>query len=338
MILRILKRKKKNNYSGSFLKNNFMIRKALIVGIKGKKLSSSEIVFIKKQKPWGIILFSRNIKDLIQLKLLIKDIRKIANDRKYPIIIDQEGGRVSRLNSIIDFSVFSQGNFGKLYKKNKKLFFKSYKMYTDVVCEIMNEVGININTGPVLDVLRKSSHNIIGDRSFSSDSKIVSEIGNLCISLYKRKKIATVIKHIPGHGLSKFDSHLRLERIKEKKKILINKDFKPFKNCKSFFAMTAHLIYKDLDKIFTTTHSKFVINEIIRKKIGFRGILISDDISMKSLKYGLENNAIMALKAGCNLVLHCNGNINEMIKLSKVIPRINDFTKKKTSQFYNFLG
>ena len=160
----------------------------------------------------------------------------------------------------------------------------------------------------------------------------------MCISLYKEKRIGTVAKHIPGHGLSKFDSHLKLEQIKEKKQILINKDFKPFNGCKSFFAMTAHLIYKDLDKIFTTTHSKFVIKEIIRKKIGFSGILISDDISMKSLKYGLTNNAIMALEAGCNLVLHCNGNINEMMKLSKVIPKIDTFTQKKTSQFYNFLG
>jgi len=315
-----------------------MIRKAFIVGLKGKKLSSNEIIFIKNQKPWGIILFSRNIEDLNQLKLLIKNIRKIVDDKKYPIIIDQEGGRVSRLNNIIDLSVFSQGYFGNLYKKNKKLFLEYYKLYIEVVCEIMNEVGININTAPVLDVFRKTSHNIIGDRSFSSDPKIVTEIGNLCISLYKQKKIATVLKHIPGHGLAKFDSHLKLEQIKEKKKILIDKDFKPFKNCKSLFAMTAHLIYKDFDKIFTTTHSKFVIKEIIRKKIGFKGILISDDISMKSLKYGLTNNAVMALKAGCNLVLHCNGNINEMMKLSKVIPRMDEFTQKKTSQFYNFLG
>jgi len=336
--LKVLKKKRKNIYFGSFLKNNFMIRKAFVVGLKGFKLLQSEILFIKKQKPWGIILFSRNIKNLNQLKKLIDDIKRSINDKKYPIIIDQEGGSVSRLNNIIDFSVFSQSYFGNLYNKNKKLFFQSYKIYVDIVADIMHQVGININTVPVLDVLRKKSHKIVGTRSFSSNPKTVSEIGNICINLYKKKKIGTISKHIPGHGLSKFDSHLKLEKIKEKRKNLFNKDFKPFERSKSFFAMTAHLIYSDIDNFFTATHSKIIINEIIRKKIGFKGILISDDISMKALKYGLTNNAIMALDAGCNLVLHCNGNINEMQKLSKVIPLIDDFTQKKTSHFYNFLG
>ena len=122
------------------------------------------------------------------------------------------------------------------------------------------------------------------------------------------------------------------------KKKLTNIDFKPFKKCKTFFSMTAHIIYKTYDPIFTATHSKIIINKIIRKKIGFKGIIISDDISMKSLKYGLINNALMALEAGCNLVLHCNGNIKEMRMLSKVIPNIDVFTEKKTSQFYKFLG
>jgi beta-N-acetylhexosaminidase len=315
-----------------------MMRKAFIIGLKGLKLTNNEILFLRKNKPWGVILFSRNIKNLHQLKKLIKSIKNIINDNKYPILIDQEGGRVSRLNSIIDLSVFSQNYFGNLFVKNKKLFFYTYKIYVDTVTDIMNEVGININTVPVLDVFRKKSHKIVGDRSFSSNPKIVSEVGNICINLYKKKSIATVLKHIPGHGLSKFDSHYKLDKITEKKKDLIKRDFKPFKNCKSFFAMTAHLIYKEYDEVLTATHSNIIIKEIIRKKIGFNGILISDDISMKSLKYGLENNATMALKAGCNLILHCNGNINEMCKLSKVIPKIDDFTQRKTSYFYKFLG
>ena len=315
-----------------------MIRKALIVGLKGLKLTKKEILFLKENKPWGVILFSRNIKNLHQLKKLTRNIKRIINDKKYPILIDQEGGRVSRLNNIINFSVFSQSYFAKLYNKNKKLFFQTYKIYVNIVSDLMNRTGININTAPVLDIFRKKSHKVIGDRSFSSNPKIVSEIGNICIDLYKKNKIATVVKHIPGHGLSKFDTHLKLGKINTKKENLIKKDFKPFKNCKSFFAMTAHLIYQDLDEIFTVTHSKIIIQEIIRNKIGFKGILISDDISMKSLKYGLKNNAIMALKAGCNIVLHCNGNITEMRNLSKVIPKIDSFTQKKTSHFYKFLG
>ena len=314
-----------------------MKRKAIIVGIRGIKLSSEEIYLLKKEKPWGVILFSRNIKNLIQLKKLIIDIKNCIKDKNYPILIDQEGGRVSRLNKIIDLSIFSQGFFGNFYKNDRKNFYDYYKIYIDTVCEIIKKVGININTVPVLDVGRKNSHSIIGNRSFSNDPSIVSKMGNLCINLYSKNKIATVIKHIPGHGLSKCDSHHKLPVINTKKNELIKKDFKPFKNCKSPFAMTAHVIYSIYDPINTATHSRIVINEIIRKHIGFRGILISDDISMKALRYGLKDNATKALDAGCNLILHSNGNMQEMSKLTKIIPTIDKFTQKKTSHFYNFL-
>ena len=315
-----------------------MNRKALIVGIKGLTLSSFEVSFLKKEKPWGVILFSRNIQNLTQLKNLIYKIKKILNDKKYPILIDQEGGKVSRLNKIVDLSIFSQSLFANLYKKDKKLFYNNLKIYIDLVCNIMNQVGVNINTVPVLDVVRKNSHEIIRDRSFSSNPDLVSKMGNIYIKSFNKNKIATVTKHIPGHGLSKSDSHFKLQSINASKKKLTNIDFKPFKKCKTFFSMTAHIIYKTYDPNFTATHSKIIINKVIRKKIGFRGIIISDDISMKSLKYGLINNALMALEAGCNLVLHCNGNIKEMRMLSKVIPNIDAFTEKKTSQFYKFLG
>ena len=314
-----------------------MKRKAIIVGIRGIKLSSEEIYLLKKEKPWGVILFSRNIKNLIQLKKLIIDIKNCIKDKNYPILIDQEGGRVSRLNKIIDLSIFSQGFFGNFYKNDRKTFYDYYKIYIDTVCEIIKKVGININTVPVLDVRRKNSHSIIGNRSFSSDASIVSKMGNLCINLYSKNKIATVIKHIPGHGLSKCDSHHKLPVINTKKNELIKKDFIPFKNCKSLFAMTSHVIYSIYDPINTATHSRIVINEIIRKHIGFRGILISDDISMKALRYGLKDNATKALDAGCNLILHSNGNMQEMSKLTKIIPTIDKFTQKKTSHFYNFL-
>jgi len=207
-----------------------MRRKAIIFGIRGTKLTTEERYLLETEMPWGIILFSRNIKNLFQLKFLINDIRESVKDKNYPIIIDQEGGRVSRLNKIIDLSLFSQGYFGKLYKYDKKVFTHRYEIYISKVCDIFKKVGININTVPVMDVRRKNSHNIIGNRSFSTDPTIVSKIGNLCINLYKKNKIATVIKHIPGHGLAKCDSHYNLPIIKTKKTELIKKDFKPFRN------------------------------------------------------------------------------------------------------------
>ena len=315
-----------------------MNKKAVIFGIKGYKLTEKEKRLLKKDKPWGIILFSRNIKNISQLKSLVNEIKNINKDKKYPILIDQEGGKVSRLNKIIDLSIFSQSYFGKFYTRDKKLFLNYYKIYINAVCNILNYVGININTVPVLDVGRKKAHNVIGSRSFSKNPINVSKLGSLCIDFYKKNRIATVVKHIPGHGLSMRDSHYETPIIKAGKRELIKKDFKPFKACKSIFAMTAHAIYSTYDPNNTVTHSNIIINKVIRNHINFKGLLISDDISMKSLKYDLKENAIKALNAGCNLILHCNGNIKEMSKLAKVIPKIDSFTRRKTSHFYKFLG
>ena len=315
-----------------------MHKKAAILGIKGIQLTNDEKVLIKTKKPWGIILFSRNIQNVKQLKHLIDNIKDCSKDRNYPILIDQEGGQISRLNKIIDLSIFSQKYFGQLYINDKFNFESYYKIYIDNVCKILKEVGININTVPVLDIRRKITHSIISNRSFSSDTNVVTELGKLCVKFYEKNKIATVTKHIPGHGLSVLDTHLDLPIIKNKKKQLMKKDFQPFKKCKSLFAMTAHIIYSDYDPKFTATHSNIVINKVIRKLISFKGILISDDISMKALKYGLKENAIKAIDAGCNLVLHCNGNIREMSKLLEIVPTIDKFTQKKTSDFYKFLG
>jgi len=312
-------------------------RKAIIFGINSYRLNNNEKVLFKRIKPWGIILFSRNVKSLEQLQLLVRDIKKIFNDENFPILIDVEGGKVSRLSKIIDLTIFSQSYFGKMYKKNKNLFFTYYKIYVNAVSSILNHVGININTIPVLDIRRKVTHKAISDRTFSENKKIVSNLGKLCINLYKKNKIFTVIKHMPGHGLSKYDSHFKTPVIKNNKKQLIKEDFVPFRKCKSIFGMTAHVIYNDYDSKYTATHSKKIIKEIIRKHIKFRGILISDDISMKALKFSLDKNIEKALNAGCNLILHCNGNINEMKEISKIIPKIDKFTQKKTSDFYKFL-
>ena len=192
-----------------------MNRKAIIVGIKKEKLTSEERRFLIKEKPWGVILFSRNVKNLNQLKSLVDSIKDIFKDKKYPIIIDQEGGRISRLNKILDFSIFSQSFFGNIYKHNNEFFLRSYRIYVDTVCNILNEVGININTVPVLDVKKNQTSNFINDRSFSHDPYVVSKIGKICIDLYQKNKIGTVTKHIPGHGKTSVDSHFATPIIKE---------------------------------------------------------------------------------------------------------------------------
>ena len=312
-------------------------RRSFITGLKSAVLQSIEIRFLKKYKPWGVILFSRNIKSIEQTKKLTDDIKKIFNDKKYPILIDQEGGRINRLSKFIDTSKFTGEFFGNLYKNNFKKFVTYYKIYIIQTCYLMHILGVNINTVPVLDVRHKKSHNIIGDRAFSANPKIVSKIGDFCIKEFHKNNIGTVMKHIPGHGLAKVDSHKVTPLVKDKFKKLNKIDFFSFKNKKSLFAMTAHIIYKDIDRIYTATHSKKIIS-LIRNKIKFENLLISDDISMKSLKFPIKLNINKAFNAGCNLVLHCNGKYNEMITVAENSPKINDFIIKKTSQFYKILS
>ena len=312
-------------------------RRSFITGIKSISLSTSEKFFLKKYRPWGIILFSRNIKSIKQTKNLTNQIKTIFKDKNYPILIDQEGGRVSRLEKIINTELFSAKFFGKLYSKDKKKFHSYYKIFINKTSSILKEIGVNINTVPVLDVEKKRSSKIIGDRSYSTDPKIIDIIGNICIQRFHENNIGTIIKHIPGHGLAKVDSHKLTPTVKKKIKYLKKNDFSTFKNKKSFFAMTAHIIYDDLDNVNTATHSKKIIS-LIRNEIKFKNILMSDDISMKSLKNSIKTNTLKAFNAGCNLVLHCNGNYREMIDVANNSPFIDKFIIKKTSQFYKILS
>ena len=312
-------------------------RKSFIIGVKSTKLSSKEKNFLKKYKPWGVILFSRNIKNIKQTMKLTNSIRKIFKDRKYPILIDQEGGRVSRIENIISFENLTAEFFGKMYLKNIKEFKFFYKLFIDKTSYLLKMIGANINTCPVLDLKNKGASKIIGDRSFSKNPKIVSKIGDLCIQRFHENSIGTVIKHIPGHGLANVDSHHFTPTVKKDLKYLKKKDFFSFRNKRAFFAMTAHVIFKKIDNKNTVTHSKKLI-KLIRNQIGFKNILISDDLSMKSLKGSIKENTIKTFKAGCNIALHCNGNFKEMEIIGKNSPKVNDFIIKKTSQFYKILS
>ena len=312
-------------------------RRSFIVGIKSLKLSSNEKYFLKKFKPWGVILFSRNIRNIKQTFELTSSIRAIFNDKKYPILIDQEGGRVNRLEKIISFNNLTSEFFGNKFKKNFREFNLYYKLFIDKTSYLLKSIGVNVNTSPVLDLRIKGASNVIGDRAFSKDPKVVSKIGDYCIDYYHQNEIGTVIKHIPGHGLANVDSHHFTPIVKKRLSYLLKKDFLAFKNKKAFFAMTGHIIFSKIDKENTVTHSKKLIR-LIREKIKFKNIIISDDLSMKSLKSSLDENTIKTFKAGCNLALHCNGNLNEMTTVGKNSPIINKFIIKKTSQFYKILS
>ena len=312
-------------------------RRCFITGIKGKSLTHNEIIFLNEYQPWGVILFTRNIKSINQTKKLTSEIKKIFNDKNYPILLDQEGGRVNRLRNFFNADQFTNEYFGNLYLKDRLKFNNSYKIFINKTSQLLKSIGVNINTVPVLDLRVKGSSNIIGDRSFSNKSKLVSKIGDICIKNFHKNKICTIIKHIPGHGFAKVDSHKSTPTVKVKYNYLMKNDFSVFKNKKSLLAMTAHIIYKDIDALNTATHSNKIIH-LIRNKIKFGSIIMSDDISMKSLKYSVKKNTLKAFSAGCNLVLHCNGNYKEMLEVAKNSPVLSKFIIKKTSHLYKILS
>ena len=310
--------------------------KALIVSIKGTKLTKREKILLKNEHPWGIILFKRNLKSFAQIKKLTNQIKLITKNKNFPIIIDEEGPSVSRLSSLINHNL-SSNFFGDLYKKNKIFSLNILKVYLLSISSILKDLGFNINTIPVLDILKPYTNKIIGKRSFSKDKNIVKEMGKYTIKYLHSNNLAGIIKHIPGHGSAKSDSHKKTPIVSLSLKDLNNIDFYPFKSSKAKFAMTAHILYKKIDNKNVSTFSKTIIKKIIRKKIGFNGILISDDISMKALKYDIVTNAKKSIEAGCNLVLYCSGKTNDNFKLIKSLPYIDEFTQKKTSEFYKFL-
>ena len=313
-----------------------MKKKAIIISIKGSKLSYKEKVLLSKERPWGLILFTRNIKSFYQLKNLIADIKKLSKNKKFPILIDEEGSTVSRLREIFNHNI-DANYFGQIYEFDKKLAISLYKQYLKSLCINLKKIGININTIPVLDVLRENTNKIIGKRSFSKKKEIVKILGKITVKECQTHNILSVIKHIPGHGCSTKDSHISTPRVSLTETMLDKIDFYPFKSTSAKLAMTAHIVYSKIDSKNVSTFSNKVIKKIIRKKIGYKGILMSDDISMKALKYDLVTNAKKSLKAGCNLVLYCAGNIKDNFKLIKSVPFIDKFTSKKTSEIYKIL-
>ena len=304
---------------------------AIIFGISGYKLNLQEINFFKKYKPWGIILFSRNIDNLEQVRNLTSSIRNIFKDNNFPILIDQEGGKVNRFRKIINLDRYSAKYFGDIYN-NKKIFYSKFNKFLKINSSILKYCGININTVPVLDLFNKNKKSVIGNRAFSQKYNVVIKLSKHLINFYKNSGIEIVTKHIPGHGCTNIDSHYHLPKVQFSFDYLKKNDFKTFKQVNSYLAMTAHILYEKLDPDKCATQSKKIINEIIRNYIKFKGILMSDDICMKALSGGIVKNAKLSLKAGCNLLLHCSGKIDEMKKLSLVVPEIDNFTYRITQK------
>ena len=295
----------------------------LIIGLEGTILNDNETKFLSDYKPWGVILFQRNCINHKDTLTLIDKI-KSKTHKDIPILIDQEGGRVSRLNYPEFPRTLSAKLFGDIFIKDKELALRALTLNINLIAGSLKDMGININTVPVLDIPSQKESGVIGDRAYSSDKDIVSQMGKIVLNENNSNGIGSVIKHIPGHGRATVDSHLDLPIIIDEKSLLENDDFVPLKALNNApLAMTAHAIYEKFDKNNVATLSKTMITEIIRSKIGFKGTLMTDDVSMKALSGDVGTNSLLALQAGCDLVLHCNGNFNEICQIADKISMLN---------------
>ena len=283
----------------------------IIYGFSSTEITLEEIDFFKKAKPKGFILFSRNIKNKLQTKNLIQSLKDNFG-ANIMVLVDQEGGRVARFNSP-QWPKFPPAKyFGDLYKINPQQSLQKCEENFYQIGQIINQLGINYNCAPMVDLWHQNCDNIIGDRSFGNNVKLVTELGKAAIKGLKKSNINPIIKHIPGHGLSRCDSHFDLPQIDNEIDFLMKNDFKIFQNLKSeaSVAMSAHIVYKKIDNLPATISKKTI--DFIRNEIGFKNLIITDDLSMKALSNNIKTNAEMALNAGCDILLHCNGKMTEM--------------------------
>lgn len=290
-----------------------MVAKAFICGVKGTYLSAVEQQFLQTEQPYGVILFARNIESPAQVKTLC---REILNCLKHPyasILIDQEGGRVARLRPPHWRKYPAAANFKSA---------ADTRLSARVMAAELAELGITTDCAPLADIPVEGAHDIIGDRAFGKNAERVIEFARAQAAGLMDSGIIPVLKHIPGHGRAHADSHEELPVVDTPLEVLEKTDFVPFRALKDIpLGMTAHILYTALDKKTVSTQSKTVI-DYIRNQIGFDGLLMSDDLSMKALKGTYAERAKATIKAGCDLVLHCNGEMDQMVEVAKESPEL----------------
>jgi beta-N-acetylhexosaminidase len=286
---------------------------AAILGCAGTTLSREEVDFFKDVKPWGFILFKRNIADPEQVRALTAALRATVGRDDAPILIDQEGGRVARLQPP-HWRAYPPGRaYGQLVANDPLVAREVTRLGARLMAHDLRALGINVDCVPVLDVPDPKGHEIIGDRAYGDTPEQVATLGRAAAEGLLAGGVLPIIKHIPGHGRAMSDSHLELPVVKAKLAELDARDFAPFRVLSDMpMAMTAHVVYTAIDRKNPATTSKKAIKQIIRGSIGFDGLLMSDDLSMKALSGDFKQRAKDSLSAGCDVVLHCNGDMAEM--------------------------
>jgi beta-N-acetylhexosaminidase len=297
-----------------------MSPRAFISGIADKTLSAAERSFLREADPWGVIFFGRNVESPEQVKRLSASIRG-ALGRPAPILVDQEGGRVQRLGPPHWPSYPAGAVYGRMYdasseRGTRAAYLGAYLMAADLIA-----VGIDVDCLPIADVPVRGANSVIGDRAYGDSATKVAAIAESVAFGLLQCGVLPVLKHLPGHGRATADSHHGLPVVEVDRPTLLATDFAAFQPLKDLpLGMTAHVVYADIDPVAPATTSLTVVRDVIRGSIGFSGLLMSDDISMEALSGPLQQRARAALAAGCDVVLHCNGNMDEMQEVAAAVP------------------
>lgn len=291
--------------------------KAFICGCKSLEFDEFERQFIAAGRPWGLILFRRNIADPAQVARLVSTFREISGRADAPVLVDQEGGRVQRLGPPHWPAYPPAARFAALGEEGPEM----AALCAGAMAHDLALLGINVNCLPVLDVRAPGAHDVIGDRAYSTEAATVARFGRVVADAMLRGGVLPIIKHIPGHGRASADSHHELPRISTSRADLEVVDFAPFRALRDLpVAMTAHVIYEAIDPARPATVSPIVIADIIRDFIGFDGLLMTDDLSMKALAGSFDERTRAAFDAGADMALHCNGDLSEAAQVAAASP------------------
>jgi beta-N-acetylhexosaminidase len=300
-----------------------MSPRAFITGVSGTELDATERAFVRAERPWGFILFKRNIDTPAQVIRLIQELRESLGDPDAPVLIDQEGGRVQRFGPP-HWPVYPPGAiFGALYDIDSALGLKAARLSARLIAADLFELGVTVDCLPLADVPVAGADAVIGNRAYGTEPAKVAAIARAVTEGLEQGGILPVLKHIPGHGRATADTHFRLPEVDTSKAELERTDFAAFQPLADLpMAMTAHVVFSALDPAQPATTSATIIRQVIRGVIGFQGLLMSDDVSMNALAGSIAERTRAIFTAGCDMVLHCNGRLDEMREVAAQTPEL----------------
>ena len=300
-----------------------MTTRAFITGVSGTELSAAEREFIRAQRPWGFILFKRNIESPAQVARLVGELRGELGEPDAPVLIDQEGGRVARLGPPHWPAYPAGALFGRLYDIDPALGLAAARLSARLIAADLGALGVSVDCLPLADVPVAGADAVIGDRAYGTEPGKVAAIARAVTEGLEQGGILPVLKHIPGHGRATADTHFRLPVVDTPRAELERTDFAAFQRLADLpMAMTAHVVFSALDAAHPATTSATMINQVIRGVIGFQGLLMSDDVSMNALAGSIAERTRAIFAAGCDVVLHCNGKLDEMREAANETPEL----------------